>query len=145
MDEAQATPYQALVEAALKAREFAYVPYSNFAVGAAVLTTSGRIFAGSNLENAAYPLTCCAERVAIFSAYACGERSIQAVAVVTPTNEVASPCGACRQVLYELAGPDCPLILLNLAGLSQETTVGALLPHGFGAKQLNEQPQQKPN
>jgi cytidine deaminase len=129
--------YDQLVTAALAARDLAYVPYSHFAVGAAVLTTSGRIFPGANIENAAYPMTCCAERVALFSAYAAGERTIAAIAVVTPTEEVASPCGACRQVMSELAG-DVPLLLLNTEGKQLLTSVGALLPHSFGAKQLNE-------
>jgi cytidine deaminase len=129
--------YDQLAEAAHAARELAYVPYSHFAVGAAVLTKSGRIFPGGNIENAAYPMTCCAERVALFSAYAAGERSIVAIAVVTPTAEVASPCGACRQVMVELAG-DVPLLLLNTTGKHLLTSVGAMLPHSFGAKQLQE-------
>jgi cytidine deaminase len=89
----------ALISAALTARSLAYTPYSNFNVGAAVLTASGRIFSGGNIENASYPMTLCAERVALVSAYAAGERTIQALAVVTPTLDVASPCGACRQVI----------------------------------------------
>ncbi len=129
--------YTALIEAALTAHELAYAPYSQFQVGAAVLTASGRIFRGGNLENAAYPMTVCAERVALFSAYAAGERTIVALAVVTPTAAVASPCGACRQVIFELA-PQSRIILLNRAGHQRLTTPHALLPDGFGPTQLDE-------
>ncbi|MBX0330436.1 cytidine deaminase [Oscillochloris sp. ZM17-4] len=129
--------YAALSAAALEARGRAYAPYSHFHVGAAALTASGRIFLGGNIENAAYPMTVCAERVAIFSAYAAGEREIVALAVVTPTDEVASPCGACRQVIFELAA-HCEVLLLNLAGAQRLVTPQDLLPHGFGARQLEE-------
>jgi cytidine deaminase len=132
-----APTYQALLEAAQAARGLAYVPYSGFAVGAAVLTASGAIFSGGNIENAAYPLTLCAERVAVFSAYGAGERDIVAIAVVTPTDEAASPCGACRQVLIELA-PHCTVLLSNLSGNQRRTTPEELLPHSFGAQQLSE-------
>ncbi len=129
--------YAALAEAALAARALAYVPYSAFQVGAAVLTASGRIFPGGNIENAAYPMTVCAERVALFSAYAAGEREIVALAVVTDTADVASPCGACRQVLFELA-PHSTVLLLNLRGARRLTTPQELLPAGFGPTQLGE-------
>jgi cytidine deaminase len=129
--------YAALAEAAIAARELAYAPYSHFQVGAAVLTASGRIFRGANIENAAYPMTICAERVALFNAYAAGEREIVALAVVTPTDDVASPCGACRQVLFELA-PRSAVLLLNRHGERRLTSPQALLPHGFGATQLDE-------
>ena len=127
----------ALISAALTARSLAYTPYSNFNVGAAVLTASGRIFSGGNIENASYSMTICAERVALVSAYAAGERTIQALAVVTPTLDVASPCGACRQVILELA-PHARIILLNLTGAVRYTTPAELLPHGFGSTQLTE-------
>lgn len=127
----------ALISAALTARSLAYTPYSNFNVGAAVLTASGRIFSGGNIENASYSMTICAERVALVSAYAAGERTIQALAVVTPTLDVASPCGACRQVILELA-PHARIILLNLNGAVRYTTPAELLPHGFGSTQLTE-------
>jgi cytidine deaminase len=130
--------YTALTTAARSGRERAYVPYSSFAVGAAVLTASGAIFAGGNIENAAYPLCLCAERVALFSAYAAGERDIVALAVVTPTDDVASPCGACRQVMVELA-PRCQVLLLNMYGAQRITTPQELLPYSFGANQLEEQ------
>ncbi|RRR72275.1 MAG: cytidine deaminase [Candidatus Viridilinea halotolerans] len=127
-----------LIGAAIAARNLAYAPYSRFAVGAALLTASGRIFSGGNIENAAYPLAMCAERVALFSAYAASERDIRALAVVTPTHDVASPCGACRQVMLELA-PHARVILLNLTGAVRYTSPAELLPHGFGPTQLQEQ------
>jgi len=129
--------YAALIATARSAREHAYVPYSRFAVGAAVITASGKIFPGCNIENAAYPVTLCAERVALFSAYAAGEREIVAMAVITPTDDVASPCGACRQVMLELA-PRSSVLLLNLQAVERWTTPHELLPHGFGAGQLDE-------
>jgi cytidine deaminase len=129
--------YADVIEAALAARTLAYAPYSHFQVGAAVLTASGRIFQGANIENAAYPMTICAERVALVSAFAHAEREIIALAVVTPTADVASPCGACRQVIFELA-PRSTVILLNLTGAMRHTTPAELLPHGFGPPQLDE-------
>ena len=126
-----------LADAAIQARTLAYAPYSHFAVGAAVLTASGRIFPGGNIENAAYSLVMCAERVALYSAYAAGEREIAAIAVVTPTDAVASPCGGCRQVIFELA-PRSRVLLLNLRGDQRLMTPQELLPHGFGPGQLDE-------
>src|SRR5262245_36644472 len=105
--------YTALIAQAVAARERAYCPYSSFAVGAAVLTASERIFHGCNVENAAYPATVCAERTALLSAYAAGERDLIALAVVADTPGPVSPCGTCRQVIHELA-PHCTVILANL-------------------------------
>ncbi|NTV65132.1 MAG: cytidine deaminase, partial [Oscillochloris sp.] len=127
--------YTALITAAIEARRRAYAPYSHFYVGAAVLTAGGNIFQGGNIENAAYPMTICAERVALFSAYGAGEREIVAMAVVTSTEDVASPCGACRQVISELA-PHCEIVLLNLNGAQRIVSPQDLLPHGFGPIQL---------
>jgi cytidine deaminase len=129
--------YTTLIDAALEGRARAYAPYSRFAVGAAVLTASGKLFQGCNIENAAYSVGVCAERVALFSAYAAGERDLVALAVVTSTNDVASPCGACRQVIFELA-PNSAIILLNLQGDRRLTNAQELLPHGFGSLQLDE-------
>jgi cytidine deaminase len=125
----------ALLEAALAARERAYTPYSRFAVGAAVLTASGMVFPGCNLENAAYPAVVCAERVALFSAYAAGEREVVALAVVADTSGPVSPCGVCRQVIAELA-PGCTVLLANLAGVVRVTTPGELLPGAFTGEDL---------
>lgn len=133
--------YADVIATAHAARARAYSPYSRFAVGAAVLTASGHLFPGCNIENAAYPVTICAERVALFNAYAAGEREISALAVVTPTEEVASPCGACRQVLLELA-PHSTVLLLNTQGKQRITTPQELLPDGFGSGQLTQAQQQ---
>lgn len=125
-----------LIAAALHARQRAYAPYSHFAVGAAALTDDGRIFSGANIENASYPLTICAERVALFCAHMAAARPIVALAVVTPTPTVASPCGACRQVIFELA-PQAQIILLNHDSSERRlTTPQELLPYGFGPDQL---------
>lgn len=129
--------YSDLVEAALAARALAYAPYSRFSVGAAVLTGSGKLYQGANIENASFSLTTCAERIALYRAYMEGEREIVAMAVVTATDDVASPCGACRQVMLELA-PEARVILLNLRGKQWLTSSRELLPHGFGATQLEE-------
>ncbi len=127
--------YSALVAQAIAARERAYCPYSGFAVGAAVLTASERIFPGCNVENAAYPATVCAERTALLSAYAAGEREIIAIAVVADTPEPVSPCGTCRQVIHELA-PRCAVILANMRGDIYPTTPQELLPGGFTGDDL---------
>ncbi|HEY3229111.1 MAG TPA: cytidine deaminase [Roseiflexaceae bacterium] len=127
--------YSALVLAARAAREWAYAPYSRFAVGAAALTASGRIFPGCNVENAAYPACLCAERVALVSAYAAGEHEIVALAVVADTPGPVSPCGTCRQVILELA-PRCVITLANMRGDTLQTTPDALLPGGFTAESL---------
>ena len=127
----------ALVAAAATARERAYAPFSRFAVGAAVLTASGRVFPGCNIENAAYPSTVCAERVALTSAYAAGEREIVALAVVADTAGPVSPCGTCRQVIHELA-PRCIVVLANMRSQTLQTTPQALLPGGFTAESLPE-------
>jgi cytidine deaminase len=120
----------ALVDAAARAREHAYAPYSGFRVGAAVLTNDGRVFAGCNVENASYGLCVCAERVAIFGAIAHGARAIAAVAVVTDAAQPAPPCGACRQVIAEFAS-DATIVLANGAGARTTTSLGALFPDPF--------------
>ena len=127
--------YTALVAMAREARARAYCPYSQFAVGAAALTSSGRVFLGCNVENAAYPATICAERSALVSAYAAGEREIVALAVVADTAGPVSPCGVCRQVIAELA-PGCTVLLANLAGAVRVTTPGELLPGAFTGEDL---------
>ncbi|MFN8480599.1 MAG: cytidine deaminase [Kouleothrix sp.] len=128
--------YSALVAQAQLAREHAYCPYSHFAVGAAVLTASGRIFPGCNVENAAYPATICAERAALMGAYAAGEHAITAIAIIADTAGPVSPCGTCRQVIHELA-PRCTVIMANLAGELHITTPQALLPGGFTPADLH--------
>ncbi len=118
-----------LVRQAQAARGRAYAPYSNYPVGAALLTTSGRIYDGANIENAAYPVTICAERVAVFKAVSEGEREFVAVAVVTANG--GSPCGSCRQVLAEF-GLDTTVLIADKDGqVILETTVRELLPGAF--------------
>lgn len=122
-----------LMLAARLAREQAYAPYSDFHVGAALLTHDGRTFAGCNVENAAYGLCNCAERTALFSAIAAGCRpgDFARLAVIADTPGPVSPCGACRQVMSELCDAGMLVLLGNLAGDVQRTTVGALLPGAF--------------
>jgi cytidine deaminase len=126
---------EALVEAARQARENAHAPYSNFRVGAALRATSGRIFGGSNVENATYGLTVCAERVAIFKAMSEGERGFDAIAVVTDTDTLTPPCGACRQLIWEFCG-DVPVILANLKGKSETLQMRELFPKPFDSRSL---------
>jgi cytidine deaminase len=122
-----------LIARALLAREFAYAPYSDYPVGAALLTSSGRVYLGANIENAAYSLTICAERVAVFKAITEGEADFSAIAVVTSNG--GSPCGSCRQVLREFA-PNIPVYIGDQAGNYRETTVAQLLPDSFGPEFL---------
>ncbi len=126
-----------LIKIALKAREKAYVPYSHFKVGAALETKDGRVYEGCNVENASYGLTNCAERTAFFAAMADGCRpgDFVKLAVVGQTEDVISPCGACRQVISEL-GSDCEIVLANLEGKMLKTNIQNLLPGAFGAKDL---------
>ncbi len=125
-----------LIEKALEGRKGAYVPYSQFPVGAALLTDSGKVYLGCNIENAAYSLCNCAERTALFKAFSEGERQFAALAVAADTPGPVSPCGACRQVLAELCPPDMKVILANLNGERTITTVAALLPGAFTKEDL---------
>lgn len=124
-----------LLAAATDARSRAYAPYSAFPVGSAILTESGAIYSGCNVESASYPLGCCAERVAIYKAVSDGHRRITCVTVVTETSPPAAPCGGCRQVIHEF-GPDAVVICTNPAGEVRETTMATLLPYGFGGSEL---------
>ncbi|MBO8164100.1 MAG: cytidine deaminase [Brevibacillus sp.] len=125
-----------LIERAIEARQRAYVPYSRFAVGAALLGESGTVYLGCNIENAAYSLCNCAERTALFKAFADGERAFQALAVVADCPKPVPPCGACRQVMAELCPPAMRVILANLDGEMMETTVAELLPGAFTKEDL---------
>ncbi|ANX12948.1 cytidine deaminase [Fictibacillus arsenicus] len=127
-----------LMEQAKKARERAYVPYSKFQVGAALLSSGGKVYHGANIENAAYSLTCCAERTALFKAYTEGDTKFSAIAVVADTKRPVPPCGACRQVISELCPPDMPVYLTNLNGDVQEIAVKDLLPGAFSPEDLND-------
>jgi cytidine deaminase len=125
---------QKLIEAAQEARSWAYAPYSNYTVGAALLAESGRIYTGINIENAAYPATMCAERVAVFKAVSEGEKSFSAIVVAT--DNAGAPCGTCRQVLAEF-GLDTAVFIVDKDGtVKQETDVAGLLPNAFTPNDL---------
>jgi len=125
---------RALINLAKEARLRAYAPYSNYQVGAALRTSSGRIFTGCNVENAAYPTSMCAERIAIYKAISEGEKEFDVIAVVTSNGGM--PCGGCRQVMAEF-GLDTVVLVADVEGrLVQETTVSGLLPGAFTSKVL---------
>ncbi len=127
---------QSLIELANEARRRAYAPYSNYRVGAALRTRSGRIFTGVNVENAAYPTSICAERTAVFKAVSEGETDFEIIAVVTDNG--GSPCGSCRQVLAEF-GLDTIVVIADGNGkIVKETTVGGLLPEAFQPQHLGK-------
>lgn len=132
---------QELIRAAFEVRKNAYAPYSHFRVGAALLTKSGRVFAGCNIENAAFSPTICAERAALAQAVSAGERAFAAIAIVgsgegTVNTLPTSPCGVCRQALFEFAGPDLRVILARSETDWQEYSLGQLMPLGFGPANL---------
>jgi len=118
-----------LIEQAIKAREYAYAPYSGFKVGAAVQARNGRIYSGCNIEDSSYGLSNCAERTAIFKAVSEGEQQLVAIAVVADTPEPVSPCGACRQVMSEFGIEK--IILTNLNGKRKDFTIEEILPFRF--------------
>jgi cytidine deaminase len=125
---------RALIDLAIEARRRAYAPYSNYSVGAALRTRSGRLFTGCNVENAAYPTCMCAERVAVYKAVSEGEREFEVIAVATSNG--GSPCGGCRQVLAEF-GLDTLVLIADTQGrLIQKTTVAELLPGAFTPEKL---------
>ena len=123
-----------LLAEAKRVREFAYCPYSNFAVGAAVLGASGEIYGGCNVENASYSVTNCAERTAIYNAISSGEEDILALAVVAESAQPVPPCGACRQVIAEMRIPH--ILMANLAGDVTEMTLSELLPDAFSGEDI---------
>jgi cytidine deaminase len=123
---------QLLLAAAELAREQAYAPYSHLFVGAAVMSSTGKMYAGCNVENASYGLSICAERAAIFAAITAGERHIQGLAVVSSAGQPSMPCGACRQVVQEFAAsPEMPIVLAGAKGAMVETTLAELFPRPF--------------
>ena len=123
-----------LIAEAKRVREFAYCPYSKFAVGAAVLGASGEIYGGCNIENASFSVTNCAERTAIFKAISSGEEDILAIAVVAEGATPVTPCGACRQVIAEFRIPH--ILMANLADDVKEMTLEELLPGAFSAEDI---------
>lgn len=127
-----------LVELAIKARDNSYSPYSKFKVGAALITKSGEVFLGANIENASYPLCMCAERNALYNAYNHGVKKsdIVALAVAGDTKQPITPCGACRQVMSELLESKMPIYMANLKGDVQKTDMTELLPFAFDDSDL---------
>ncbi|MBU1097120.1 MAG: cytidine deaminase [Bacteroidetes bacterium] len=123
--------YKLLIEEAEKAKTKAYAPYSNFRVGAALLTEDGKIYTGGNIENASYGLTMCAERTAVYKAVLEGEKKFRAVAITSDSHDYISPCGACRQVLAELCGLDIDVIMLKNINDFKLVKLKELLPYSF--------------
>lgn len=117
-----------LTEIAKKARTNAYAPYSGFKVGAAILTASGKVFIGANVENASFGLTICAERAAVAAAICAGNTDLRLMAIATDSNEPTVPCGACRQVLAEF-NPSLEIVAFTTSGKEQPFNLGHLLPH----------------
>lgn len=126
-----------LTKAALDARAHAVAPYSNFRVGAALITPEGKVYSGCNVENATYGLSVCAERVALWKALSEGERAFSRIAVATDSARPATPCGACRQLLWEFAG-DIEVILVNPQGRSETFQLAALFPEAFDGRSLKK-------
>lgn len=129
---------ETLLDAAIQIREKAYVPYSNFQVGAAVRMKSGKIYTGCNIENAAYPSTCCAERVAIFKAISEGENEFVEMAVAADTKRPVPPCGTCRQVMSEFFKPEMTIHLTNLNHDVQTLTTEEILPFSFQKEDMDK-------
>lgn len=131
-----------LIRAAFRAREYAYAPYSHFAVGAALLSQSGKIYTGCNIECASYSVTNCAERTALFKAVSEGEYNFTAIAVVGARTDrsddslITSPCGVCRQALYEFGGAELLVIMAKSEEDYTEMPLGKLLPLGFGPEKV---------
>lgn len=134
---------QELVNLAIEAREHAYVPYSHFAVGAALLTKAGKVYQGCNIENSAFGPTNCAERTAFFTAVYQGERDFEAIAIVggaegKPVSELCAPCGVCRQVMREFCKNDFKIYLSKGDGTFMESTLTEMLPFSFSSEDLTK-------
>ncbi len=125
-----------LINKAKNAREHSYSPYSRFKVGTALRTKNGMVFTGCNIENSSYGLSICAEREAIFKAISAGERDLDTIAIVTDSNKLITPCGACRQVMWEFS-KDMTVIVANLKGEKKEFKIKELLAHPFGKNTLD--------
>jgi len=129
--------FEALIAAATKAREGSVSPFSQFMVGAALETESGKVYTGCNIESASFGLTVCAERVAIWKALSEGERNFKALAIVADTESLTPPCGTCRQIIWEFC-KNSTIILANQRGQTETMQVGELLPRAFDARFLKE-------
>lgn len=128
--------WEKLAQAAADVRKLAYIPYSKFAVGAALLSADGQIFSGCNVENATYGATSCAERTAYGTAVAQGVREFVALCVITDVEEPAAPCGICRQVIAEFSD-DLPIVMLSVNGARKNSTLNELLPHRFSGRDMD--------
>lgn len=128
--------HEVLFDAAKAAMKNAHAPYSNFSIGAAVRGKSGKIYAGCNVENASYPEGICAEASAIAAMVTGGEKEIKEVCVVSPVENLVTPCGGCRQKIRELAGPKTPIFVCGPDGLKKRFLLDELLPASFGPEQL---------
>ena len=126
-----------LIKIANQARKLAYVPYSNYPVGTALLTESGRIYDGANIENASYPLSICAERTAIFKAMSEGERKFKAIAIASDSLDFITPCGSCRQIIFDHCG-EIDIICTNSKEEYKVFKTSELLPHAFGDEDLKK-------
>ncbi len=127
-----------LIEAARDARQRAYAPYSSYPVGAALLASSGKVYTGCNIENASYGLTICAERVALGTAVAAGEREFDAIVIAGGEGEPSMPCGACRQFMTEWGKPEMQVVIVSGQGHRRDLTLGDLFPHAFSPASLLE-------
>ena len=127
--------YQELLEKANRAKQFAYAPYSNFRVGAAILAKSGKVYTGVNVENAAYTVTCCAERVALYNAVSSGERDFEAIAVTSDSSRITTPCGICRQALSEFS-PHMDVVSSNGQLAYEIDPLDTLLPKAFSGEEM---------
>lgn len=125
-----------MIDLAKEARQWAHAPYSNFSVGAALLTSDGRVFTGCNVENSTYGLSMCAERVAIFKAISEGATEIARVVVVTDHENIAPPCGCCRQMIWEFSSGNTEVVLANLSGDVRSYQITELLPEAFDERYL---------
>ena len=123
-----------LIDTAIHQLKYSYTPYSNFKVGAALLAKNGQVYTGCNIENAGYTATNCAERTAIFKAVSEGYREFQAIAIISDSEEVTSPCGVCRQVMAEFCGPGFEVTMVSCKGDYKTVTLEELLPYAFSMK-----------
>ena len=135
-DSAEMISDDELIAQAKDARRWAHAPYSSFSVGAALLSSDGRVFTGCNVENSTYGLSMCAERVAIFKAVSEGAHEIAKVAVVTDHEHIAPPCGCCRQMIWEFASAETKVVLANLSGDVRTYHINELLPEAFDERYL---------
>ncbi len=131
------TDYSTLIEKAREAMAFSYSPYSHFAVGSCILTKDGKMYTGSNIENASYGITCCAERVALYNAVSSGKRAFRAVAIISNSDSYIYPCGVCRQAIAEFDGDeDIDVISAKNSGGYIINKLKDLLPHTFSGKDI---------